>query len=321
MKFIDAIGLKYFYDKLKSVLNNKADLNSKGTVPIAQLPDTLKKVKYIKKERRNLYHKRIPLCFDAKNPQINGRYDDWYYSKCPVFRVARNKKFRLFMQNYDGTIIVDNINFKEATLDSLTYWRYEVPLRVNLIEKSGDALICKAKSTTGTNNYVYICPSIEGQTVFPTRFAGYNIYKYSYDESTNTLNIYILWDLVYEDAKPQPWNKTLVSTGSRIESILPTSVQDVKKYLYCNSSSNQNIGIDNIPSLHNIKVRYYRHYCTKRSNKSVFRLVKRCLSGHTPLRAKTHVISVKANNGFKKQPSKFSIFYTKNNDSYNIKKI
>lgn len=82
MKLIDFNGLQYFYKKIKQMF---ATLNSSCKVPYNQLPDKVKKVKYIKKERRNFFHKAIPISFyiDKEgnyNPQINGRYEDWYCS-------------------------------------------------------------------------------------------------------------------------------------------------------------------------------------------------------------------------------------------------
>lgn len=108
-----------------------ATLNASGKVPYNQLPDKVKKVKYIKKERRNFFHKVIPISFFVDdgnyNPQINGRYEDWYCSWFPVFKIKQGKKFRLFIcrHAHDNSYNNDILNRNVASIRHLRQLAYD----------------------------------------------------------------------------------------------------------------------------------------------------------------------------------------------------
>lgn len=325
MKLIDFNGLQYFYKKIKQMF---ATLNSSGKVPYNQLPDKVKKVKYIKKERRNLFHKVIPIsfCIDKEgnyNPQINGKYEDWYCSWFPVFKIKQGKKFRLFIcrrthiPSYDNDIT----NYIEVGLEDLTYWHPNENKRVNLIEKSGDALICNNSDLLPNNiedPYVNICfrsmtfaEDINKSDILSDSNT-VHIMRTSYEESTDTYYIYALFDKNYH---PIPWNKNLKWIGDRIECILPTSMKDVNIRLrfvydsfYFRSKHTGEI------------VRYYKSFKTLQGPKAI-KLIKRRLSEKAvKLRGKTIIVSTKHHH-YNKQPTKFKIVYQQNDSPIIIKKV
>lgn len=324
MKLIDFNGLQYFYKKIKQMF---ATLNSNGKVPYKQLPDNVSKVKYIKKERRNLFHKIIPISFfvgDGNyNPQINGRYEDWYCSRFPVFKIKQGKKFRLFIcRRADNNSYNNDItNYIEVGLQDLTYWHPNKNKRVNLIEKSEDALICNNCNLLPNNinnPYVNIC-------FYSTTFAGdtnksdilsnsntVHIMRTSYEESTDTYYIYALFDNNYH---PIPWNKNLKWIGDRIECILPTSMKDVNtrlEFIY-NKFYFRSKHIDEI-------VRYYKGFKTIQDSK-VIKLIKRRPSKEgVKLRSKTIIVSTRHHH-YNKQPTKFNLVYKQNDSPIIIKKV
>lgn len=324
MKLIDFNGLQYFYKKIKQMF---ATLNSNGKVPYNQLPDNVRKVKYIKKERRNFFHKTIPISFFVDydgnyNPQINGRYEDWYCSWFPVFKIKQGKKFRLFIcRRADNNSYNNDItNYIEVGLEDLTYWHPNKNKRVNLIEKSGDALICNNNDLLPYNiryPYVNICfrsKTFNEDTNKSDILSDANtvhIMQTSYEESTDTYYIYALFDNNYH---PTPWNKNLKWIGNRIECILPTSMKDVNIRLKF---------IDNnfyFRRKHTGEiVRYYKSFITRDSK--VIKLIKRRLSeGAVKLRSKTIIISTKYHH-YNKQPTKFKLVHQKNDIPIIIKKV
>lgn len=303
MKFIDAIGLKYFYDKLKKVF---ATLDSSGKVTYEQLPQDVKKIKYIKKERRNLYHKRIPLVLGDINHQINGRYDDWYYSNCPVFRVTIKNKFRLFFRNLDYNS--DN-TYKEAQLNDLTYWDLVLKKRVNLIEKSGDALICNTSNIGSDSPYALVCPSfIDYSTNINTKFfkkeiCGYHIDKY--ELANDVTSVYISYEDCY---RAEPWNKNLKWVGNRIECILPTTIKDVYDFIFIKINTTK--FYFNSVTLHEplkkIKVKYWGTGGKRHTERYVNRHLS--LNKYISIKVRTNIITA-THKYYRKQPSKFHIPY------------
>lgn len=300
MKFLDFKGLHAFYKKIKASF---AILNSSGKVPYNQLPDKVKKVKYIKKERRYFFHKSIPISFCINsggnyNPQINGRYDDWYYSNQPVFKIARGKKFRLFTlifghdNNYN-----DLSNYIEVRLEDLTYWHSNSKKRVNLIEKSGDALICNKENIINDVNptkHVNICFNKNSIKQFFDKSNTVHIKQVNYEKSTDTYYIYVIFKTM---DKPIPYNKNLKWVGNKIECILPTNNFDVYHTLY----------------FYNRFYRYNDDGCIikyyKKFNRSL-RLVKRRLVGYkTPIPRKTF-IAIAKHHYYNKQPSKFRLNFS-----------
>lgn len=325
MKLIDFNGLQYFYKKIKQMF---ATLNSNGKVPYDQLPDNVKKVKYIKKERRNFFHKVIPISFFVDdggnyNPQINGKFEDWYCSWFPVFKIKQGKKFRLFIcRYYDNPSYNNNItNYIEVGLEDLTYWHPNENKRVNLIEKSGDALICNNRDLL-PNNINYPCVNICFRSMtFNEDINKSNILsdantvhimRTSYEKSTDTYYIYALFNNNYH---PTPWNKNLKWIGDRIECILPTSMKDVNARLefihdsfYFNSKHTDEI------------VRYYKSFKKRQDFKSI-KLVKRRLSKKlVKLKGKTIIVSTNYHH-YNKQPTKFNLVYLQNDGNVMIKKV
>ena len=325
MKLIDFNGLQYFYKNIKQMF---ATLNSSGKVPYKQLPDNVKKVKYIKKERRNFFHKVIPISFCHSsengnyNPQINGKYEDWYCSWFPVFKIKQGKKFRLFIckRNDNNSYNNDITNYIEVGLEDLTYWHPNKNKRVNLIEKSGDALICNNRDLLPNNienPYVNICfrtMNLNGDKYDILNKANtVHIIRTSYEESTDTYYIYALFANNYH---PIPWNKNLKWIGDRIECILPTSTKDVNNrlMLFDNSFYFHSKCTDEI-------VRYYKKF-TIRENVKAIKLIKRRLSKkHVKIRSKTIIVSTKYHY-YNKQPTKFKLVYQQHDDIFvTIKKV
>lgn len=325
MKLIDFNGLQYFYKKIKQMF---ATLNSSGKVPYKQLPDKVKKVKYIKKEKRYLFHKVIPISFFVDkagnyNPQINGKYEDWYCSCFPVFKIKQGKKFRLFICKYthDNSYANDITNYIEVGLEDLTYWHPSENKRVNLIEKSGDALICNNHNLLHNNirdPYVNICfysktfaEDINKSDILSDSNT-VHIMRTSYEESTDTYYIYALFDKNYH---PTPWNKNLKWIGDRIECILPTSMKDVNARLQFINDSFY------FYRKHNDEiVRYYKRFKTRQGSRAI-KLVKRRLSEkRVKLRSKTIIVTTRHHH-YNKQPTKFKIVYQQNDSCIIIKKV
>lgn len=325
MKLIDFNGLQYFYKKIKQMF---ATLNSSGKVPYNQLPDKVRKVKYIKKERRNFFHKAIPISFyinieNGYNPQINGRYDDWYCSKCPVFKIKQGKKFRLFICKRTNTNSYNNdiTNYIEVGLEDLTYWHPNELKRVNLIEKSGDALVCNNDDLLPNNigdPYVNICfysigfPEDTDKHNILDNANTFHIMQTSYEESTDTYHIYVLFD---SNHHPTPWNKNLKWIGDRIECILPTSMKDVNTRLQFanNYFYFYNKHIDEI-------VRYYKSFPTRQGSRYIKSIKRRLSKEAVKIRNKTIVVLTRYYH-YNKQPTKFNIVYQKDDNIVIIKKV
>lgn len=308
MKFIDINGLQHFYEKIKAMF---ATLNSNGKVPYKQLPDKVKKVKYIKKERRNFFHKAIPISFFVDddgnyNPQINGRYEDQYYSFDPVFKIVKGKKFRLFIGHKN--LIIEQ--FTEVQYEQLEYWHANIKSRINRIEKSGEALICNKANLMDNDNDSQIIPisfinirDVIGDVSF---YPGFCIEQVNYEKDTDVYSIYIKY---YTSIKPIPWNKNLKWAGNKIECILPTSVKDVTKLITFDPNEPRIVtNIDNIAT-----IKYY----TRRfgnSTKLVKRITQRKDVISVNCKFRTMIVTAKYHH-YNKQPSKFRIMsWFRNND-------
>lgn len=314
MKFIDFNGLQHFYEKIKASF---AILNSSGKVPYKQLPDKVKKVKYIKKEKRYLFHKSIPISFEIDsegnyNSQINGRYDDWYYSKRPVFRIKQGKKFRLFIKTFDIE------NFIEVPLEDLTYWHPNTKNQVNLIEKSDDALICNAP-TIYNSSFSNIVPIGFSYSVFYGEDSDvrniviesniWTVYKVEYNYDTNTYNVYVM---ASSEDKPTPWNKNFKWVGRRIECILPTTIDDISRYIEYSSLGNMFNGIISKGNIlfNKFSIRYYRKIIKEEApvNKTRLKIVLRRISykEDNKIKSRYNIIRCTYKN-YRKQASKFEI--------------
>lgn len=174
-----------------------------------------KKVKYIKKERRNFFHKSIPISFSVDtgnyNPQINGRYEDWYYSFDPVFKIAKGKKFRLFI-GYKGSPIED---FTEVQHEQLEYWHVNKRRRVNRIEKSGEALICNKSNSMNVNDDTSATIPISFTDMInniivedlENKRVGFCVKQVNYEKVTDIYSIYIKY--IVTGIHPTPWNTNL----------------------------------------------------------------------------------------------------------------
>lgn len=324
MKFVNIGGLRNSYNNFfKKIVTGGKETEvfntAGGTTDLAPI---IKKTKYIKKERRNFFHKRvpIPLCHNkdgSYNPQINGRYDDWYYSNEPVFRIRKGKKFRLFV----GYITYHIEDFKEVDLECLTYWNKNSLLRDNLIEKSGNALICNKDSEYLVHPYyAYICFTMFVDTKINEIIHDKNlvhIRQTDYEISTDTYYIYIDFDTQFH---PTPWNKNLKWVGDKIECILPTSREDIKKVLHFEE---ENWYICN----KDVIIRYYKKHRRKLSGKRLLKLAKKRMLGYGTLyklRSKT-IVATSQYHHYNKQPSKFVLRRTKKNAvselAKNIKRI
>lgn len=277
------------------------------------LSPVIKKVKYIKKERRNFFHKSIPISFYIDeggnyNPQINGRYEDWYYSKCPVFKIAKGKKFRLFI-GFEGNIE----NFREVDINSLIYWNPIFSRRINLIEKSGDALICNKSNNNSPyseREVALICPVINDD-IFPNDIVGYKIAKVIYN--IDTYLIYIEWS---RTTHPQPYDKRLKWVGNKIECICPTTTSDIVALFYTDKANR--IGIyDGSKGFSNSKlflpktsIKYYKILKTRGNSSDIkYKYVTRCINNTSrsiKLKIRTNIITGTYKR-YKKQPSKFYI--------------
>lgn len=317
MKFVNIGGLRNsynnFFKKIVTIGKETEVFNAAGGT--TDLAPIIKKTKYIKKERRNFFHKSIPISFfvDANgnyNPQINGRYDDWYYSKCPVFRIALGNKFRLFIGNRKD-IIED---FEEADINGLTYWNPIFSSRISYIEKSGDALICNKDnnySPNEDNKVALICP-VKGYHIFPQHMVGYKIAKVIYDKDTYL--IYILWDSTI--CHPQPYDKRLKWVGNKIECICPTTTSDIVGLFYINGANRLEIydGSNGFSSpkifLPKTSIKYYKTLRFKGApSRTKFKYVKRCINNTSraiKLKIRTNIITGTYKK-YKKQPSKFYI--------------
>lgn len=215
----------------------------------------------------------------------------------------------------------DITNYIEVGLEDLTYWHPNKNKRVNLIEKSGDALICNNDDLLPNNiRYPYVNICFRGMT-FAEDINKSNILsdantvhimRTSYEESTDTYYIYALFNNNYH---PTPWNKNLKWIGDRIECILPTSMKDVNARLifdndifYFYNKYNDEI------------VRYYKSFKTIQHSK-VIKLVKRRISKEAvKLRSRTIIVSTRHHH-YNKQPTKFNIVYQQNDSPIIIKKV
>lgn len=276
------------------------------------LSPVIKKVKYIKKERRNFFHKAIPIsfCMDKQgnyNPQINGRYEDWYYSFDPVFKIVKGKKFRLFI-GYKDLPIED---FTEVQYEQLEYWHTNKKRRINHIEKSEEALICNKANVMDHDSDSEIIPisffdinDIIGEVSF---YTGFCIKQVNYKKDTDVYSIYIKY---HTSIKPTPWNKNLKWIGNKIECILPTSVKDVTKLIFFDTKTPSIFSnIDNIAT-----IKYY----TRRfgnSTKLVKRITRRKHTIMVKCKFRTMIVTAKYHH-YNKQPSKFRImsWFRDNND-------
>lgn len=300
MKFIDFNGLSHFYEKIKASF---ATLNSSGKVPYKQLPDKVKKVKYIKKEKRYLFHKSIPISFEIDsegnyNPQINGKYEDWYCSYDPVFRIAKGKKFRLFIA-YKGNLIED---FKEVEHEKLEYWHLNKNKRRNSIEESGGALICNKDNPMNINADANTVPisffnlnDVIGKVSY---YPIFHIKQVDYEKITNVYSIYIEYKL---DFHPIPWNKNLKWVGNKIECILPTNNQDIFDVL----------GFDGRFFRYNNDGCIIKYY--KKFNNSLRLVKRRVVDSKTYFPRKTFIATAKYHY-YNKQPSKFRLNFSSFNE-------
>ena len=282
------------------------------------LSPAIKKVKYIKKERRNFFHKSIPISFyiDEEgnyNPQINGRYEDWYYSKCPVFRIERGKKFRMFI-HYEGNGDTNLETYKELSINDLCYWSVLFTSRFNLIEKSGDALICN-QSNNRQEDRVLICPSRLTNDDLPWlgNIVGHKIQEIIYEE--DTYYIYILIKDEIQSYKAKPYNKNLKWVGNRIECIIPTNCNDIlnvltiNTYHYISTFGIRSSNSVNSERLNKISIRYpHKKRCINTKYKK-FRYVKRNIhNGKDDIKLKTRINIIRTTyKNFRKQPSMFYI--------------
>lgn len=280
-----------------------------GTTDLSPI---IKKVKYIKKERRNFFHKSIPISFDMYegnyNPQINGRYEDWYYSFDPVFKIVKGKKFRLFI-GYEALPIED---FTEVQYEQLEYWHVNKKRRINHIEKSGEALICNKANLMDYNSDSETIPisffSVGDMIGDVLLYPGFCIKQVNYKKDTNVYSIYIKYCI---SVKPTPWNKNLKWAGNKIECILPTSVKDVTKLIVFDPKEPRIVtNIDNIAT-----IKYY----TRRFGNST-KLVKRITQRKDVISVKckfrTMIVTAKYHH-YNKQPSKFRIMsWFRNNSDF-----
>lgn len=304
MKFIDFNGLQHFYEKIKASF---ATLNSSGKVPYKQLPDKVKKVKYIKKEKRYLFHKSIPISFEIDsegnyNPQINGRYEDWYYSTCPVFKIAKGKKFRLFTYIFTYDYGHNNLsNYIEVRLEDLTYWHSNIEKRVNLIEKSGDALICNQENIINfgsDTNHVNICFDIKSISTILDESNTVHIKQVNYEKSTDTYYIYVIFKTT---DKPIPYNKNLKWIGKKVECVLPTNNKDIFDVL----------GFDGRFFRDNNDGCIIKYY--KKFNHSLRLVKRRVVDSKTYFPRKTFIATAKYHY-YNKQSSKFRLNFSSFNE-------
>lgn len=307
MKFIDFNGLQHFYEKIKASF---ATLNSSGKVPYKQLPDKVKKVKYIKKEKRYFFHKSIPISFNVDsegnyNSQINGRYEDWYYSNQPVFKIAKGKKFRLFIGRKESPTDF----FSEVKINNLIYWHPDFNQRLKLIGSQGNALICNNDSIINKgydSNHIhimYIDPeNPKGYYILENYGNAAHIRQVDYEKSTDVYSIYIEFCKVYQ---PTPWDKNLKWVGNKVECILPTSIKDVLKSLeYYNNQYH-------ISCRDKLIIRYYKrtNFNTDNTPTSFVTLARKRMivsDGSVRLKNRTFIAIAKYHN-FNKQSSKFML--------------
>lgn len=307
MKFIDFNGLQYFYKKIKQMF---VTLNSSGKVPYKQLPDKVKKVKYIRKERRNFFHKSIPISFFVDNdgnynPQINGKYYDVYFSKCPVFKIKTGVKFKMFLCTINDTPIVYN----QLKITDLVGWQQNKYIVEGKIEESENALICNSEDKY-TNIRFYSEQSFTNSEIF-----GYHIDKVIYEN-----DIFHIYVRRVNFSYDKPYNKNLKWIGTRIEYILPTSIKDVSFLISeISDTSYHKLFISNYRNrmFHNkVSIKYLRKYIKGKYDSTggiyTYRYTKLLLNDKSEIhkiKSRINVIRTTYKH-YRKQPSKFHILCT-----------